>query len=714
MLSRLLCTILCIACFVSVVQAETIRKEQARVERLQQQESKSIHIGTGMATSDTCVVRHDAGEYWIINGWVVGNELYKNYLDPSLTCDAPYPFQVTEINMMMWFDAGVTFTASVDIELADMSDPSCPAPGNLIAISSPYSITVPAAGLYNIWLPLDTFVTVTSPFFAGFYIGDVFDPAVGAAVITDTIPVECQAWNIWDTAIGFVPLDTAVGFPGQLILYAAGIPGGSGGGEQPEPVISFRYPLNADTLFGSANLWAAETSGSDIIDYVSFQYWNGSAYTEIGRDYSGTAPFRNGVGSTGVGDGWSLDWNFNARPEGMQKLKVVAVDTLGRSSVDSVTVFLEPTPPVPTITIPLSGGKICAPVNVAFSTMDENLQSIAMFSKNAVGSYSAGIIPLSQFAVGDNNGNLNDNNLAVNGEFGDYYNAPVAAAMALRLWSDRGYTNLMKDNGASINAKSLAEKLATRFLTRTYKGTYDEDVVKGIQEYGLATGVNLKVTYTRIPDYFDIRTAVEEQQQAVMLAIGGNPGTWITMEGFVNWQQPDSSFYLKAAIPNYGSIQDVQFRMNGASGQIWFEGGWKNLDAMLTISPTDWSVTRTAIGSDMNGANGWSFSWSPGGISNGTWLYLRSLGTDATNQQGSSTVLVQYDCSQSFAAGDYTGDASSNLLDLNYLIAFVRGTGPAPVGGAGRADANCDNRVNIADVVYYMNFLFGGAGAPCR
>ena len=58
-------------------------------------------------------------------------------------------------------------------------------------------------------------------------------------------------------------------------------------------------------------------------------------------------------------------------------------------------------------------------------------------------------------------------------------------------------------------------------------------------------------------------------------------------------------------------------------------------------------------------------------------------------------------------------DDQANVVDLNYLMQFITLDGPAPIGGAGRADANCDNHVNVADVVYYMNYLFNTAGPPC-
>ena len=77
-------------------------------------------------------------------------------------------------------------------------------------------------------------------------------------------------------------------------------------------------------------------------------------------------------------------------------------------------------------------------------------------------------------------------------------------------------------------------------------------------------------------------------------------------------------------------------------------------------------------------------------------------------------MLLRYVCEGFFVPGDYDGNNEANIADLVWLIDFLTATGPAPVGGAERADANCDGYVNIADIIYYMNFTFGAADTPCH
>ena len=63
--------------------------------------------------------------------------------------------------------------------------------------------------------------------------------------------------------------------------------------------------------------------------------------------------------------------------------------------------------------------------------------------------------------------------------------------------------------------------------------------------------------------------------------------------------------------------------------------------------------------------------------------------------------------------GDFNNDGAADLGDLFLLTDFITRGGPPPAGGGARADANCDNYVNVTDVVYFMNYLFGNVGAPC-
>lgn len=66
----------------------------------------------------------------------------------------------------------------------------------------------------------------------------------------------------------------------------------------------------------------------------------------------------------------------------------------------------------------------------------------------------------------------------------------------------------------------------------------------------------------------------------------------------------------------------------------------------------------------------------------------------------------------SFVCGDANGDDRTNVGDAVFLINYVFKSGPAP-SSLTASDANCDGRVNVGDAVYMINFIFKSGLAPC-
>ncbi len=684
----------------------------------------TLNVNPSLSLADTCIVRNDTGLALQIDGWVWGNELYKNYIDPAADgCPSPYPFTIVAVNMPMLFHEATPLSISVDIEAADMTNPSCPVPGQLLSISSNYEVQVPEPGLYDLWVPLDSPVTVNGPFFAGFFIGnelvypDPNDPNQAiykAAVITDEIPTPCRAYNIWDESIGFIDLvnNGIWNFPGQLVLYAAGIPGGSGGVQDP-PSVKLLSPSRDQKLLGSADVWAWETSGSEIIDYLSFSYSSdGDNWTEFGRDYDGTMSLRDGVNSTTNGDGFRLTWDFSGVPEGTYFVRVQAVDTLGRTASDSVSIFLEPTPPVPSISSPDNGETICGPTDILMSCNDENMGVISISTHAALDTMSVEMEARDQSLYGDTDYDRFDGNPAAAGEFGDYYNAPVAVALMLQVWADRGYTSPIREGSNVLPLDTVVERLAVQFDTRDDLGTYDEALYLRLKDYLRSHGNTLVMDNMTEPDYFTLRQWVEEEERVVIIALGGPIGVWLGVDGFVGWQEEDGTWGVRVSDPTTGLRTTLRMRDNLGTGEIQYLGDWLEIDLMVSTMAWNWTPTRQNVGIDFSGADGWAFAWEPS-LAEGEAVFVRAMAQDLTTISGATTALVRYSCLGNFSKGDYNGDGSVNIVDLNYLISFVTAGGAPPVGTALRGDANCDGYVNITDVVYYINFLFGTVGEPC-
>ncbi|MFZ5981513.1 MAG: hypothetical protein ACOYVF_12875, partial [Candidatus Zixiibacteriota bacterium] len=546
------------------------------------------------------------------------------------------------------------------------------------------------------------------------------DTSVHAAIVTDNDPPDsCDCFNVWDTEIGWVDLNKNdyYNFPGRLVLYAAGIPGGDTSASTPDPKIHLLSPNQDDTLFGSIQLWAVDTSGSDQIDYVAFAYAVGGMagpYYEIGRDYDGTSTLRDGVNPATTENGYTFYWDFSGMSEGQYTIRAASYDTQDGYSMDYRTVYLEPTPPRPQITSPDEGDHFCSPLNVVMVCSDENISVVELARKNASFNYSTGLTTLQQNSLGDVDGDPTDGNFAFNDEFGDYYSGPVAAALAAEVWYDRGYTGVLTHELTTISLDTLAEKLAAAFKTRENLGTYDDLLYSGMKIYFLNHGDEFEFGFMKNPSYFDIRRWLEDEERSVLIGLGGNPGLWMAVDGFQNWREEDSTFLMRVSNPETGTLITYAIRNQNGYSEVYYSGSWHQVDLMVSMIPRDWTVSRTMFGFDLNGADGWSYSWTPNGIYEDSLYFIYATTKDASNIRGFSTCLLQYNCTENYLAGDYDDNASVDLSDLTYLINFIVNEGPAPIGGAGRADANCDNYINVSDIIYFMNYIFGSSNAPCR
>ena len=73
---------------------------------------------------------------------------------------------------------------------------------------------------------------------------------------------------------------------------------------------------------------------------------------------------------------------------------------------------------------------------------------------------------------------------------------------------------------------------------------------------------------------------------------------------------------------------------------------------------------------------------------------------------GISVIEPQWVC------GDANGSSTVTVSDVVYMINFIFGGGPAP-NPLASADVNCSGGVSISDAVYLINYIFGGGAAPC-
>jgi immune inhibitor A len=90
--------------------------------------------------------------------------------------------------------------------------------------------------------------------------------------------------------------------------------------------------------------------------------------------------------------------------------------------------------------------------------------------------------------------------------------------------------------------------------------------------------------------------------------------------------------------------------------------------------------------------------------------YWRVGAKPASNPETPYSPLAPFTIAAPYVCGDANGDRKINVADAVYLINYVfkHGTAPVPIQAG---DANADGKVNVADVVYLINRIFK-AGPP--
>ncbi len=76
-----------------------------------------------------------------------------------------------------------------------------------------------------------------------------------------------------------------------------------------------------------------------------------------------------------------------------------------------------------------------------------------------------------------------------------------------------------------------------------------------------------------------------------------------------------------------------------------------------------------------------------------------------------SSQLVTINVTQGFLCGDVNSDLGVNIADVVYIINFVFKSGPAP-DPVDSGDVNNDGGINIGDAVYLINYIFNAGTAP--
>ncbi len=96
------------------------------------------------------------------------------------------------------------------------------------------------------------------------------------------------------------------------------------------------------------------------------------------------------------------------------------------------------------------------------------------------------------------------------------------------------------------------------------------------------------------------------------------------------------------------------------------------------------------------------------------WDETDSSGHVDTNQVKMFDGQVLLDCATcDWVGGDADGSGYIDIDDVVYIINYIFGGGPDPIPDVLAGDADCTGYIDIDDVVYLINYIFGGGPAPC-
>ncbi len=727
--TRSIVPFICLFTLICLLSTQPAAKDfTAASQNIDIQPSRLYNAATGqikkiqpqLSAADTCFVGDFGEASWLIYPWVIGDELYKAYQDPAATCGNPWPFLVEAVHYVVYVLAPSTFVISVDVESIDNSTPGCPRPGTILSISSAYEVAVDT-GLWILEVPLDDPISVNGPYFAGVYIGPGGNPGE-TAVVTDNTPMLCRSYNDWGE--GYVDLDTVTNindgtkiFPGRLMIYTAGQPGGGGGtgGDEPAPVARFIEPTEGRLVGSSVELWADDAAGSNIISRAVFEYDIGGAWLTIGSDIVDDPPLRNGVTASGDGDGLTVFWTTTGLPEKNYPVRAIISDTLGRADTTGMIIHVDPTPPFGTMTSPANGDNVCTGVMATVTVPDEDVSYVSFEYKPASAQFSLPVSPISQYLAGDTDGDPYDGNPAGDGEYGDYCSGPAAAASILLSWvaRDSKYLPVIQESTTTLDQAQIADRLFEAMRIAENLGTLDNRCVAGIREYIQLHDGGFDVTVDRNPTAAELNHLLQNNECPVMVGLTGAPGRWLVASGGGGLANDAGVYSFTFIDPEQAISTTMPVKEEAGQLMVQYDIIWYPADILVCIIPDDHEVSRNYAGIDMNASGGWGFFWNTESLSEDSLYFLHAVVTDAQDNETSTAQLVKVDCMITYIPGDMNNDGSVNPADLVYMTNYLYGRGPAPPAGNAVVDVNCDALVDLSDIIYFYKYLFQSGPAPC-
>ncbi len=186
---------------------------------------KPVQPGRTAIPQDACDVDHNGPAWTCLTGMPYPITLFE-YKNPALVpgCGPPvYPFQVlgTVIELCNPSDFVCHFVAVPQIYEADLADPNCPVPGNLLCEGVPIEVGLPPTG--GQCLPIEYWFEDTccvyGPYFAAWNF--IFIEPCGLGPCVDEVCDTCYSWQRDPT--GMLWESCSSGFPGNWRISSWGL-----------------------------------------------------------------------------------------------------------------------------------------------------------------------------------------------------------------------------------------------------------------------------------------------------------------------------------------------------------------------------------------------------------------------------------------------------------------------------------------------------------
>jgi hypothetical protein len=151
--------------------------------------------------------------------------------------------------------------------------------------------------------------------------------------------------------------------------------------------------------------------------------------------------------------------------------------------------------------------------------------------------------------------------------------------------------------------------------------------------------------------------------------------------------------------------------LNAIGNQKFNEGDY----IVLNVSAFDldgdsliFTASNLPEGAHFYGGTG-VFLWTPTYTQHGTYPSIRFEVSDGQGGTDSEDITIEI---LNYPQGDVTGDGIVNVADVVYLLnyLFAGGSPPDPLEAG---NVTCDGVINIADIVYLVNYLFTDGPDPC-